>query len=129
MARTVTLVMDLPPSKNSEPNSHWRSRQKCKERWAVHGWCAWVTTKDRPKFKKVSITPHFYVWALRDEDNLFGLAFKGIIDGLKGNLMPDDKPEHMTLEKPVQVVDRQHQRLELFYNGILENKRVRQGQT
>jgi len=58
-----------------------------------------------------------HLWVLHgvlmDEDNAYS-RFKWIGDWLvTRGYLADDKPENVTLEKPVQVVDRKHKRVEV----------------
>ena len=74
-----------------------------------------------PRFDAATITFRFCVWNLRDADNGNGVGIKGVIDGLKGNLMPDDSPKYLELAPDVCEVERGRQRLELH---ILERDRA-----
>lgn len=107
----VVLRLPLPPSMNDEPrNPH--ARDRFKNKWSEIAYEAWLEAQ-MPKFDRVLVRACFYVWNYRDEDNSQGLAFKGIIDGLKGHLMPDDSPRYMRLMPDCQAIDRKNQRLEL----------------
>jgi len=117
---TLVLTMMLTPSKNQEPSNRY-ARQNIHDAAMRDAYSAWLFAQ-RPKFKSVEITPKFYVWALRDEDNNNSLGIKGAIDGLKGNLMPDDSPKYMKLMPAEQVVDRKNQRLELWITAQLSQE-------
>lgn len=107
----VLLVLPLPPSKNREPSHRW-ARYRLKQEWEQFSYQAWLAA-GMPRFDAVEITPRFCVWRLRDADNNNSLAFKGIIDGLKGRLVPDDSIQFLALAPDVCEVDRNAQRLEL----------------
>jgi hypothetical protein len=67
------------------------------------------------RMERVEISPVFYFSQIRkrDQDNCVGNAMKGIIDGLKGNLVTDDNSELLTLHAAELLIDRQYPRLEL----------------
>jgi hypothetical protein len=107
----LLLVVPLPPSKNREPSNRW-ARQTLKKQFEKRSYDAWLLA-GMPRFEAVTITLRFCVWNLRDADNGNGLGIKGIIDGLKGHLIPDDAPKFLELASDVCEVDRGCQRLEL----------------
>jgi len=107
----VVLGLPLPPSKNREPSNRWARRKLKKEfeKSAYDAWCA----AGMPRFESIVIVPRFCCWGERDQDNHNGVAFKGILDGLKGHLVPDDAPRYLELCEPECEIDRGLQRLEL----------------
>jgi hypothetical protein len=107
----VILTLPLPPSKNRD-RAHRYSQRDSKRLYGRFAWEAWLAA-GMPKFKAVTITPRFYCWSVRDHDNCIGQAFKGVLDGLKGHLVPDDSPTYLTLGAAECFVDRGRQRLEL----------------
>ena len=107
----VILTLPITPSKNREPQC-WQPRMVLKRVWAKNSYDAWLCA-GRPKFEAVTILSVFYCWSERDHDNCIGMAFKGVLDGLKGNLVPDDSPEYLKLLAPECRIDRKRQRLEL----------------
>lgn len=118
MANSITLTLELPLSKNREPNGrHWSVQYTYKRAWALQAFATWCLSGS-PRLDRVRITPIFYVKRKRDPDNLFGLAFKGIIDGLKGHLMPDDGPDYLALAEAIQIVDGKRPRLELVCEEV-----------
>lgn len=110
-ARYIVMILPLSPSKNQES---WdaKARRAIKHTFARHAYDAWLCS-GRPHYERVRITPVYYVWNLRDEDNYNGIAFKGVLDGLKGWLMPDDSPRYLDLQPEECLVDRKCMRLEL----------------
>lgn len=101
-----TYVLELPlvPSKNAEPrNTHEIGRMR--RHWSDLAVLAWSSAR-MPHFEQVKITPVFHCRRATDLDNLMGQAFKGVLDGLKGRLMPDDDPSHCQLGAPEIVIDK-----------------------
>jgi hypothetical protein len=113
----LILTLPLPPSKNDEKKVHWAAKQRNRTRWQTEAMVAWANA-GRVKFSSCSITPVFYVWGIRDDDNCASLAFKAILDGLKGRLVPDDSPKYLALQRPEQHIDRKNPRLELHIQEI-----------
>jgi hypothetical protein len=111
MVSEITITLPLPPSKNRITAMHWAARGRLKQEWAQTAYGCWLEA-GRPKFQQATVYMVFFVAKLRDEDNLFSLAVKGIFDGLKGHLVPDDAPEYLAIEHS-QEIDRKNQRLEL----------------
>lgn len=114
--RTFVLMLPLPPTKNDEPANKW-SRRDMKNLWAQYAYHCWLAA-GKPRFNRVETEFRFFVHNLRDGDNSNSLAVKGILDGLKGNLMPDDSPKYLKILSEIQTVDRDNQRLEVHINGI-----------
>lgn len=108
----VVLTVPLTHSKNREGSGHWAGGYKIKKEYAKYAYEAWLCA-GMPKFDAANVFPIFYVWSLRDEDNSNGVGFKGVIDGLKGHMIPDDSPKYLTLGLAMQQLDRKNMRLEL----------------
>ena len=108
---TVTITLPLPPGKNSESRCHWATRNSDHRKWLHAGELAWMKA-GRVRYGKCELTLHFYVRNIRDEDNLWSLAVKSILDSFKGRLFVDDSPEYLTL-KVKQAIDRKKPRLEI----------------
>jgi len=117
MAKELILVLPLPVSLNQEREQHWFPQAERRSYWMENAWAAWCQA-GYARFEAVEITPHFYVWNLRDEDNLSTRAMKAIIDGLKGHLIPDDSPKHLRLNRAEQHMDRKRPRLELHIKAM-----------
>jgi len=108
---SVTIVLPLPPGKNSENRCHWAGRRRDRNRWKAEAELAWAAA-GRARFGKCHCVLHFYCKNIRDEDNLMSLAVKAILDGLKGRLFTDDSPEYLKQEVE-QTIDRKNPRLEI----------------
>jgi len=111
----LILRLPLPPSRNREGSRHWAVGARLHNTWAETAFATWAAA-GRKQFAAVKVEPHFYLGRIRDDDNAIGgMAFKGILDGLKGNLVPDDDPSHLAL-LPVrqEIVPERSRRLELW---------------
>jgi len=115
----VVLTVPLPPSRNREPSNMW-ALAKLKKQFLEYAWQAWALA-GCPRFESVRIEARFYLWNPRDADNSNGIAYKGVLDGLKGHLMPDDDPKHLALDPPIYTVDRKGMRLELHIRAQARN--------
>lgn len=123
--RTVSPVyaqfwLPLIPSKNQEPSNMW-TRRKVKKHWEYLADLVWRLA-ECPRFDSVYIRVSLSVWALRDEDNSNGVAFKGFLDGLKGKLMVDDRPEYLTLLPFEQTVNRSDQHMLVWVTKRLDTR-------
>ena len=118
-----TLILPLPPTKNHEPRNVYE-RQDVKNHWSNLASAAWIAAK-RPYWNRVRVTPRVYCKRGRDVDNFFGCAIKGVIDGLKGRMMPDDRAEYLEIGEVEFIYDQpaKSYRLELHIRGIEEELR------
>ncbi|MCE5200547.1 MAG: hypothetical protein ABFD54_14970 [Armatimonadota bacterium] len=115
------LLLPLPPSKNDE-SKDINALDKLKQYWEELSWHAWLAA-GRPRFKQVTVQPIFYVIQERDYDNCMSTSYKGLQDGLKGKLVPDDSPQYLQLLKIKQVkVPRGEERLELVVKDLAKSR-------
>lgn len=105
-AEGCILVLPLPPTKNHEPRDvHERNRMQ--QHWQTLSQTAWMLA-GRPRFDAVEIRPIFHVrHPNRDDDGCIGFAWKGLQDGLRRCLVPDDNPRHLHLLAVEFVVSKQ----------------------
>lgn len=126
----IHLTLELPPSPNALPRNHMaRHRQKNEYRRTVWMQALEQTRPFRDPPAHVEVSPIFFVYNKRDEDNL-AASLKWVLDALKqdqrGKLdwrqgvadrcgyFVDDDPKHLTLGKLRQSIDRDRPRLELI---------------
>lgn len=113
------LTLPLSPTKNHEPSNVFEQRT-LRNHWANLAVCAWIAA-GRPCFARVEITLRFFCRRGRDRDNCYGQALKGIFDGLKGRLMPDDREDLLkTSEEFIYDQPRREWRLELLIRGACD---------
>ncbi len=116
------LKLPLPPSKNDEPK-HPMQIHSLRNHWRGLAWCAWIAA-GRPRFTAVEIQPVFYVVQVRDDDNQTGQAFKGLQDGLVGNMVVDDNPKYLHLLDVRTQIDRTRPRLELHVREVRDRASI-----
>lgn len=129
-AGVVRLVLPLPESQNVAPGRHHMAKHRAKNEYRRACWVAAVQQKkptaDPPP--KVTVSAHFRVRNLRDDDNL-AQSMKNVLDCLKqrqsGKLhwrcgvyewagyFVDDNPASLVLAKPTQEIDRDSPRVEI----------------
>lgn len=127
--RVLHLVLPVPPSVNDWP-SHPMELHREKSSYMRDVWVEALQQTppmaDPPE--RAVLFARFYVWNLRDEDNLKG-SLKWLVDALKqeqtGKMrwrdgiaetkgyFVDDSPRHLTILEPVQQIDRESQRVEV----------------
>lgn len=92
----VILEMSLPVSKNEEP-AKIKARDLRKKEWQDHAIEAWMAA-GMPRMKKAEVTLRYFFPGTnaRDFDNYIGLAVKGIMDGLKRCILPEDNSRVVT---------------------------------
>ena len=113
------LIIPLPASKNAEP-ANVNARDRVKKEWENYSFYAWAKA-GRPRCSRVEVFPVMFcrVRRDRDDDGAVGLRMKGIIDGLKTHLVPDDNSEMFTLHTVEFSLDRGYPRLELHVREIM----------
>lgn len=107
----VVITLPLPPNRGNA-RWHWRKEARLKNDYKLR--CT-AMHHERPAepLDCVTITPKLYVWNLRDDDNATA-SLKWAIDWLVDRqIILDDHPSVVRLERCEQVVDRKNQRLEL----------------
>ena len=87
----------LPPSLNVYRNDHWRKQRGEEKTWRDHIAVKWAEL-GRPKLEAVRITVVFSFpnRKTRDLDNYLATGSKLVGDAVKGLLIPDDSPDHLT---------------------------------
>jgi len=87
----------LPPSLNAYRNDHWRKQRGEEKTWRDHIAVKWAEL-GRPKLKAVRIGMVFTFpdRRTRDLDNFLATGSKLVGDAVKGLLIPDDSPDHLT---------------------------------
>lgn len=127
--QVLRLTLPVPPSPNNWP-SHPMQHHREKSAYKRTVW--WAACEQSPPMahppERVVMFAHFFLHALRDEDNLKG-SLKWLVDALKQKqtgevrwrdgiadtkgYYVDDSPDRLTILEPVQEIDRKHQRVEV----------------
>lgn len=108
----LLLVLPLPASRNAEPR-YWAEVMRLRRHWSDLAVIAWADAGS-PTASYISIHPTFVTKRKIDIDNLIGSnAVKGVLDGLKGRLVPDDNPDYLSIGRPI-VMHGTSQRMELL---------------
>ncbi|NIR76743.1 MAG: hypothetical protein GWO12_16830 [Gemmatimonadetes bacterium] len=128
--RQIDLTLPVPPSPNEWPKHPMQLARK-KNHYRRQVWIEAIQ-QHKPWMEpphKVVASATFYVWNKRDEDNLTA-SLKWTLDALKRDqtgkmhwregvadmkgYIIDDDPEHLTVVKPSQEIDREDPRLVLI---------------
>lgn len=113
---SVILVMAVPFSNNSEP-SHPMAKYKYREWWQAEAKKAWENAGSPVMtFAVLAMTFVFPDRRRRDFTNYCGsYGIKGILDGIKERLIPDDSSEFLELGRVRFRTDKTRPRLELLF--------------
>lgn len=135
--RRMALSLPLPPIVANNRRAHYMAEHKEKNKYRAECWAAAVLQRIPTASPPDHVTafPLFRVWNKMDDDNASS-ALKYVLDTFslkqKGRLhwrgmgwsapcgyWVDDDPKHLTVEKPVQVIDRKYPGLvlELIWEG------------
>ena len=106
--RRMALSLPLPIAVNRWPSHHMalHKAKKAHERETLAAATSQIARWEGPP-EHVTARPILFVRNLRDDDGAMG-SLKWSLDALRGTLYVDDDPKHLTVAKPVQVIDRKH---------------------